>query len=121
MCGFGSGGTTVNGIGLMTLAKGVSRAIGPVVASKSTRARSSVLDTISKAAAAPAPKVTRVTSSKSVPVIVTTVAGLPVDGEKVRITGTGWTTKGSGLWPDPTPVVTVTGPVVAPSGTMQTI
>ncbi len=65
--------------------------------------------------------VTAVAPTKPVPVIVTEIPVRPTLGENPSIVGAGTTLKSDALVAVPPPVVTETGPVVAPAGTMAVI
>lgn len=78
-----------------------------------------------KLVAGKAPKLTLVAPVNPDPVTVTTVPTGPDVGENEEITGAGGgaepTVNAVGLWRTPPGVVTVTGPVVAPKGTVVVI
>ena len=63
-------------------------------------------------------KRTAVVPLKFVPLIVTLLPTVPLDGVKLAIVGAGMTVKLAALAAVPPGVVTLTGPVVAPAGTV---
>jgi hypothetical protein len=134
----GGAGTTVNALALVALPPGVVTLSVPVVAPAGTVAWMAVSEVTEKFAprtgsregswSSPL-KVTPVAPVKFVPLIVTLAPTGPLVGEKLVIVGGGTTVNELALTavpPDPTPgafwnVVTRSGPVVAPAGTVAWI
>ena len=109
-------GVTVKFVALFAVPPGVVAEIGPVVAPVGTVAVTCVLEFTVNVVAATPPKSTFVVWISPVPVTVTTVPILPLDGEKLLMVGV--TLKLLELVAEPPAVVTVTFPVLAPLGTV---
>jgi hypothetical protein len=107
--------------GLVAVPPGVVTAIGPVLAPLGTVAVIFPAEfTVNVVALVPL-NLTALAFLKFVPVIVTDAPTLPLRGEKPEIVGAGMTVKLLGLVAVPAGVVTLIGPVVAPSGTTAVI
>ena len=91
--------------------------MGPVVAPAGNVALIDVTELVRIVAGTPL-KVTEVALPRLVPVMVTVVPTMPETGLKLVITGTPMTVKLEVLFPVPLGAVTLTGPVVAPGGTV---
>lgn len=118
--GLGVAGTTTKRPGPVALPAPVVSLICPVRAPFGTIAWTRVLLWTEKLARRP-PKVTEVTPERFLPVIVTVAPMRPLRGEKPVIVGVGngedVTVKLAVLRAVPAVVVTLTGPLIAPSGT----
>ena len=114
------GKTTVKLAVLVAMPPGVVTVICPPVASFGTVAVICAELTTLKGAATP-PTVTAVAPAKPAPVMVTIVPTGPAAGARRVIPGAGTTVKLATLAAVPPGVVTVTGPLVAPAGTVAVI
>jgi len=113
-------GVTLNLTGLVAVPAAVVTVIKPVVAPAGTATRICVSVLTVGAAAIPL-KLTNVAFARPLPEIVTVVPVGPMAGEMPEIVG-GWiTVKLVELVTTPPGVVTVTGPVLAPLGTIAVI
>src|SRR2546425_1133382 len=113
--------TTVNALALVVVPPGVVTLSGPVVAPLGTVAAIEVEELTVKLALVPL-KVTAVAPVKLVPVIVTLVPTGPLVGVKLVIVGGLATTVNAlALVVVPPGVVTLSGPLVAPVGTVAAI
>src|SRR5207237_932689 len=112
--------TTVNELALVAVPPGVVTLSGPVVAPAGTVAWIAVAEVTVKVALTPL-NVTEVAPLKFVPLIVTLVPTGPLVGEKLAIVGPLTTVNELVLLAVPPGVVTLTGPVVAPAGTVAWI
>jgi hypothetical protein len=104
-------------LGLNAVPPGVVTLIGPVVAPAGAVACIVVSEVTVKLAALPL-NVTAVAPVKLVPLIVTLVPTRPFVGVKLVMIGAGITMKSFVLDAVPPGVVTLSGPVVAPTGTV---
>ena len=109
--------TTVKLFALVAVPPGVVTLSGPVVAPAGTVARIEVAEFTVKAALTPL-NITDVAPLKFVPLMVTLVPGVPLEGVKLVIAGGLTTVKLLVLVAVPPGVVTLSGPVVAPAGTV---
>jgi len=113
-----AGGTsTVNELVLVAVPPGLVTLHGPVVAPAGTVAWTAVSEVTVKVAAVPL-KATAVAPVKPDPLIVTLVPASPLVGEKPEIAGAFTMVNELVLVAVPPGVVTLTGPVVAPAGTV---
>ena len=110
------GTLTVKLLGLSAVPPGVVTLIGPVVAPAGAVACIVASEVTVKLAALPL-NVTAVAPVKLVPLIVTLVPTRPFVGVKLVMIGAGITMKSFVLDAVPPGVVTLSGPVVAPTGT----
>ena len=113
-------GITVKLVELCEVPPGVVTASGPVAAPEGTVAVIWVSELNVNVAPTPL-KATALTPVNAVPVIVTDVPTGPLVGVKLVTTGAGMTVKLLALDAVPAEVVTATGPVVAPDGTVAVI
>src|SRR6266567_571653 len=111
----------VNELPLTAVPPGVVTRMGPVVTPAGAAATICVTEPTLKDPALRPLNVTAVASLNLVPVMVTVVPALPLEGLKPVIVGAGITVKLAALWPVPLAVVTLIGPVVAPPGTVAVI
>ena len=111
---------TVNDAVLVPVPAGVVTATGPVVAPVGTVAVIWVPEVTVNVAAVPL-KVTAVAPVKPLPVMLTDVPGAPEVGVNEETAGAAVTVNDAVLVPVPAGVVTATGPVVAPVGTVAVI
>ena len=111
---------TVNAFALVAVPPGVVTLSGPVVAPAGTVAWIAVAEVTVKLAPAVL-KVTAVAPVKLVPLMVTLVPTGPLVGSKLVIVGGLTTVKALLLVAVPPGVVTLSGPVVAPAGTVAWI
>src|SRR5207245_137037 len=111
------GGTTVNAALLVAVPAGAVTLSGPVVAPAGTVAWIAVAEVTVKLALTPL-NATAVAPVKFVPLIVTLVPTDPLAGAKLAIVGGVDTVNAPELVPVPPGVVTLSGPVVAPAGTV---
>jgi len=114
---------TVKFDALVAVPEGVVTAIGPVTAASGTVAVICVSESTVNVVAATPPNETAVAPVNPAPVIVTTVPGLPLVGEKLVMHGPAAvvTMKSVELVAVPSESVAVMGPVVAPAGTVAVI
>src|SRR5205807_1025064 len=112
--------TTVNELALVAVPPGVVTLTGPVVAPAGTVARIAVSEVTVKVALTPLND-TAVAPVKFVPLIVTLVPTGPLVGVKLAIVGGLTTVNELPLVAVPPGVVTLSGPVVAPAGTVARI
>src|SRR5437660_7792082 len=112
--------TTVNELALVAVPPGVVTLTGPVVAPAGTVARIAVSEVTVKVALTPLND-TDVAPLKFVPLIVTLVPTGPLVGVKLAIVGGLTTVNELALVAVPPGVVTLSGPVVAPAGTVAWI
>src|SRR5437660_5102854 len=112
--------TTVNELALVAVPPGVVTLTGPVVAPAGTVARIAVSEVTVKVALTPLND-TEVAPVKFVPLIVTLVPTGPLVGVKLAIVGGLTTVNELALVAVPPGVVTLSGPVVAPAGTVARI
>src|SRR5207237_1104493 len=112
--------TTVNELALVAVPPGVVTLTGPVVAPAGTVARIAVSEVTVKVAPTPLND-TDVAPVKLVPLMVTLVPTGPLPGEKLAIVGGFSTANALALVAVPPGVVTLSGPVVAPAGTVARI
>src|SRR5437660_5902393 len=112
--------TTVNELALVAVPPGVVTLSGPVVAPAGTVARIAVSEVTVKVALTPLND-TDVAPVKFVPLIVTLVPTGPLVGVKLAIVGGLTTVNELALVAVPPGVVTLSGPVVAPAGTVAWI
>jgi hypothetical protein len=112
--------TTVKFVELIAVPPPVVTATGPVVAPEGTVAAIWVSELTVKAALVPL-KVTEVAPVNAVPLIVNEAPIPPLVGLKPVMVGTEMTVKFVPLIAVPPPVVTATGPVLAPEGTVAVI
>src|SRR5205807_40164 len=112
--------TTVNELALVAVPPGVVTLTGPVVAPAGTVARIAVSEVTVKVALTPLND-TAVAPVKFVPLIVTLVPTGPLVGVKLAIVGGVTTVNELALVAVPPGVVTLSGPVVAPAGTVAWI
>src|SRR5437016_7677977 len=112
--------STLNELALVAVPPGVVTLSGPVVAPAGTVARIAVSEVTVKVALTPL-KATAVAPLKLVPLIVTLVPTGPVVGERPAMVGALTTVNELALVAVPPGVVTLTGPVVAPAGTVARI
>src|SRR5438477_562074 len=112
--------TTVNASVLVAVPPDVVTLSGPVVAPAGTVAWIAVAEVTVKVALTPL-NVTEVAPRKFVPLIVTLVPTGPLVGVKLAIVGALTTVNELALLAVPPGVVTLTGPVVAPAGTVAWI
>ncbi len=119
----GMDGVTVNDEALVPVPEAVVTATRPVVAPLGTVARSCVAETTVKAVAATPLKRTALAPEKYVPLIVTDVPTGPLVGENDVTVGAteAVTVNAAEVDVDPTGVLTRTGPLVAPAGTVARI
>ena len=110
---------TVKLLTVVALPAGVESVIGPVNALLGTAAVTSAKDVVRGAVGVPPPKSNDVTLERLVPVIVTTVLGGPMTGEKPKIFGK--IAKELELMMMPPGVVMVMEPATAFVGTLATI
>ena len=113
----GGGGTTVNALPLVAVPAGVVTLSGPLVAPPGTVAWIAVSDVTAKLAFTPL-KATAVAPVKFALLIVTLEPTCPFCGEKPAIVGGGTTVNALLLVAVPPAVVTFSGPLVAPAGTV---
>lgn len=106
---------------LVAVPPGVVTRTGPVVTPEAAVAMICVAELTLKDAAFKALKVTAVAPLKPVPLMVTTVPALPLAGVKLVMLGTPTTEKLLTLCTVPLAVVTLSGPVLAPAGTVAVI
>jgi hypothetical protein len=109
--------TTVKAAALVAAPPGVVTLTGPVVAVAGTVATIAVSDVTLNEAAVPL-NATAVASVRLEPLIVTLAPTAPLAGEKLVIVGGRTTVKLPVLVALPVGVLTVSGPVVAPDGTV---
>src|SRR5207237_8480505 len=112
--------TTVNELALVAVPSGVVTLSGPVLAPAGTVAWIAVSEVTVKVALTPL-KATDVAPLKLVPLMVTVVPTGPLPGEKLAIVGGFSTANELALVAVPPGVVTLSGPVVAPAGTVARI
>src|SRR5207302_1671092 len=112
--------TTVNELALVAVPPGVVTLSGPVVAPAGTVARIAVSEVTVKVALTPLND-TDVAPVKFVPLIVTLVPTGPLVGVRLAIVGGLTTVNELALVAVPPGVVTLSGPVVAPAGTVARI
>jgi hypothetical protein len=112
--------STVKFVALVAVPPDVETLSGPVVAAAGTVAVMAVAEVTEKVAAAPLTR-TAVAPVKFVPVIVTVLPTTPLVGVKLVIVGGLIIVKLLALVPVPAGVVTLSGPVVAPAGTVALI
>jgi len=112
--------TTVNELVLVAVPPGVVTLSAPVVAPAGSVAWIDVAELTVKLALTPL-NVTAVAPVKSAPLIVTVVPTGPMVGAKIAIVGGFTTVNASLLVAVPAGVVTLSGPVVAPAGTVAWI
>ena len=110
----------MNELTLVAVPSGVVTLSGPVVAPAGTVAWIAVSEVTAKLALTPL-KVTAVAPLKFVPLIVTLVPTGPLPGAKLAIVGGCSTANALALVAVPSGVVTLSGPVVAPAGTVAWI
>ena len=110
-------GTTVNALLLVAVPAGVITPISPVVAPAGTVAWIAVSEVTAKLAPTPL-NATAVAPVKLVPLIVTLIPTAPLVGAKLAIVGGLTTVNELLLVAVPPGVVTLSGPVVAPAGTV---
>src|SRR5438309_561642 len=115
------GGMTVKVVLLVPVPADVVTLSGPVVAPAGTVAWITVVDVTVKVVALVPLNRTAVTPVKFVPLMVTFAPTGPLVGEKLVMVGGGMTVKVVPLVPVPADVVTLSGPVVAPAGTVAWI
>src|SRR5436309_3466976 len=115
------GGMTVKLVLLVAVPADVVAIRGPVVAPAGTVAWITVVDVTVKVVALVPLKLTAVTPVKFVPLMVTFAPTGLLVGEKLVMVGGGMTVKLVLLVPVPADVVTLSGPVVAPAGTVAWI
>jgi hypothetical protein len=113
-------GTTVNAVLLVAVPPGVVTLSGPVVAPAGAAVWIAVSEATLKLALVPL-NATDVAPVKFVPLIVTLVPTGPLVGAKLAIAGGGTTVNALLLVAVPVGVVTLSGPVVAPAGTVAWI
>src|SRR2546425_209617 len=111
---------TVRLFALVAVPAAVVTLIGPLFAVAGTVARIDVAEVTAKVAPTPL-NVTDVAPVKFAPLIVTTVPTGPLAGEKLAIVGGFTTVNELALVAVPSGVVTLSGPVVAPAGTVAWI
>src|SRR5437870_4542900 len=111
---------TVKLFALVAVPAAVVTLIGPLFAVAGTVARIEVAEVTAKVAPTPL-NVTDVAPVKFAPLIVTTVPTGPLAGEKLAIVGGFTTVNELALVAVPSGVVTLSGPVVAPAGTVAWI
>ena len=112
--------TTVNELLLVAVPPGVVTLSGPVVAPAGTVAWIAVAELTVKLALTPL-KATAVAPVRLVPLMVTLAPTGPLVGAKLVIVGSGTTVNAVLLVAEPPGVVTLSGPVVAPTGTVAWI
>lgn len=115
-------GITPKLVELVVLPSGVVTVTGPVSAPDGTVAVIFVSDTTVNAAARPL-NATELAPVRALPLTVTDDPTVAEDGETPETAGAGWavTVNGAELVPVPEGVVTETGPVVAPGGTVAVV
>jgi hypothetical protein len=111
------GGMTVNALVLVAVPADVVTLTGPVVAPSGTVVWIAVSETTEKVALTPL-KATAVAPVKFAPLIATMVPTGPLVGAKLVMLGGGITVNAPVLVAVPPGVVTLSGPVVAPAGTV---
>jgi len=114
------GGMTVKLLALLAVPPAVVTLIGPVEAPLGTVAAIEVDEFTVKPALTPLNR-TALAPVKLVPLMVTIVPTPPLVGEKLVIVGGGMTVKLPALLAVPPGVVTLSGPLVAPAGTVAVI
>jgi len=112
--------STVNELELVAVPPGVVTLTGPLVAPAGTAVWIALSEVTEKVALTPL-NATAVAPVKLEPLIVTEVPTGPLVGEKLAMAGTVRTVNGLALVAVPDGVVTVSGPVVAPAGTVAWI
>jgi hypothetical protein len=117
MVGGLGGVTTVKDPELVAEPPGVVTLTGPLDAPDGTAAWIELSEATVKLEASPL-KVTADAPLKPDPLMVTFVPGVPLVGVNPVITGAATTVNGVALVAEPLGVVTLTGPVVAPAGTV---